>query len=163
MPQFDPTTFASQLFWLIVCFTVFFLILRMFVIPRMADVMKRRSDQIEQDLENAERMQAEAKQAFEEYEQALTGSRTEAREILRRTSDEAATASAAALTDKAAELAAKAKEAETRIGKARQDALANIQSVAADVVQAATQQLIGVKVTKSDANSAVAAAAKESR
>jgi len=161
MPQFDPSSFPSQIFWLIVSFAVFFFILRLLVIPRMADVMQRRSNQIEQDLENAEKMQAEAQQALEEYEQQLAGSRAEAREIVRKVTDEAASKAASALAAKAEELAGKTQDAEARIADARKGAIANIQPVAAEVVQATAERLIGAKVTAKDAETAVADAAKE--
>ena len=49
-------------------------------------------------------------------------------------------------------------EAETRIEKARADAIKNIQVVSIEVAQAATSRLIGTDVPKEDAEAAVAAA-----
>ena len=65
-------------------------------------------------------MQAEAQQALEEYEQQLAGSRAEAREIVRKVSDEAAASSASALSDKADELTKKTQDAEARIAEIKQ-------------------------------------------
>ena len=34
MPQLDPASFPSQLFWLVVCFGTMLLVLSVFVLPR---------------------------------------------------------------------------------------------------------------------------------
>ena len=42
MPQFDPTTFASQLFWLAVTFVLLFIVVSQFAIPRLGEVLEQR-------------------------------------------------------------------------------------------------------------------------
>ena len=59
-----------------------------------------------------------------------------------------------ALTDKIADVA----DAESRIEKARIEAIENIQSVSVEVAQAATSRLIGTEVATEDAQAAVTAA-----
>ena len=50
MPQFDPATFPTQIFWLLVSFVGLYLILWKLVIPRITDVLAMRQEKIEDDL-----------------------------------------------------------------------------------------------------------------
>ncbi|MBT7451768.1 MAG: F0F1 ATP synthase subunit B', partial [Rhodospirillaceae bacterium] len=42
MPQFDPSTFSSQLFWLLICFVVLYWVISKFAIPRIGDILEQR-------------------------------------------------------------------------------------------------------------------------
>ncbi len=44
MPQFDPTYFVSQVFWLFICFFILVGFMKAFVIPRLKENLQRRSD-----------------------------------------------------------------------------------------------------------------------
>ena len=46
MPQFDPSTFASQLFWLIICFGLFYFSMSKIFLPRIRDTLKDRHNNI---------------------------------------------------------------------------------------------------------------------
>jgi len=44
MPQFDVSTYTSQLFWVIICFSVLYFLLRTRVIPRFNKIIQDRWD-----------------------------------------------------------------------------------------------------------------------
>ena len=50
MPQLDPASFPSQLFWLVVCFGTMLLVLSVFVLPRITRTLTARQGQIDGDL-----------------------------------------------------------------------------------------------------------------
>ncbi len=75
MPQLDDTWFASQLFWLFICFTVLFLFMQLNIIPRIREVLESRQHRIDADLEHARNMQKEAAAIKETYEGALEEAR----------------------------------------------------------------------------------------
>ena len=64
MPQLDPSTFATQLFWLFLTFTALFLIAWKVALPRMTEVLNTRQERIEGDLEKAETLKAEAEEVL---------------------------------------------------------------------------------------------------
>lgn len=68
MPQLDPTSFPSQLFWLGLSFIVLYVLLSGSVLPRIADVLERRRHKREQDLAVATQLRSEAELAKREYE-----------------------------------------------------------------------------------------------
>ncbi|MEC8291305.1 MAG: hypothetical protein VXZ78_04375, partial [Pseudomonadota bacterium] len=71
MPQLDPTSFPSQLFWLAVCFGTMLLVLSVFVLPRITRTLTARQGQIEGDLQAAEKLRADAEAALAAYDAAL--------------------------------------------------------------------------------------------
>jgi F-type H+-transporting ATPase subunit b len=54
-PPFDRETFPSQLFWLVVCFVLLYLITARLVQPRVAGIMDSRKNRISGDLAEASR------------------------------------------------------------------------------------------------------------
>ena len=71
MPQFDPTTFLPQLFWLAVTFAVLFFVISRHALPRLSSIMEARQQRINTDLDKAASIKKEAEQVLAEYERAL--------------------------------------------------------------------------------------------
>jgi F-type H+-transporting ATPase subunit b len=155
MPQLDVATYASQIFWLIVAFSVLYYLLTRKALPRVVEVLEARQDRIAADLDEAQRMRAEAQQVLEQHERAMDEARSHAQAILHRTQ--------VALEDQAAKRHAELEErlqrqlgeAENRIAAAKQAALAELEDVAVTTAQAATERVAGVKVKKNAAQAVV--------
>jgi F-type H+-transporting ATPase subunit b len=155
MPQLDVTTFASQIFWLIVAFSVLYYLLTEKALPRVAEILEARQDRIAADLDEAQRLRAEAQQVLQRHEHEMDEARSHAQAILQRTQ--------VALEDQAAKRHAELEErlqrqlteAENRIAEAKQAALAELEDVAVTTAQAATERVAGVKVDKRTAQAAV--------
>ena len=39
MPQLDPRFFASQIFWIIICFALFYICVHFFIVPRLRSII----------------------------------------------------------------------------------------------------------------------------
>jgi F-type H+-transporting ATPase subunit b len=163
MPQLDPSTFASQLFWLAVTFVFLYWVMWKIVIPRVADVLQDRQERIDDDLEKAEGLRNEAASVLESYEKTVAEGRAKAQAILREAADRNDEAAADRQTALSEQLAVQTAEAEARINAAREEALANIRTVAAETAQAAALRLSGASVTHDEAAEAVAAVLTERR
>jgi F-type H+-transporting ATPase subunit b len=145
----------------VVCFVALFVFLRQVALPRVTEVLDARRRKIEGDLEKAAALKSEAEKALAQYQAAMAAGREQAQALLRRAGDAAQARAAAAQEALGQRLAREIKGAEERIDAARETALANIERVSAELAQAATERLIGVKVDAAAAQSAVGAAAKE--
>ena len=161
MPQFDSTTFASQLFWLFVTLVVFYLVLRNVALPRIGGALEDRRGKIDGDLEKAAAHREDAEAAMAAYEKALAEAASEAQSMQRAAAQDIAAAAAERGAALAARLADDTRAAETRIAAAKEPVLADLPDIAAEVVQDAGARLAGLKVSKSDAEAAVKAAMKE--
>lgn len=161
MPQFDPAFFPTQVFWLAVTFVALYFIMVRYALPRVSDVLEARRNHIEHDLEAAERLKSEAETALAEYEKMMAAARAEAQTLMRRTAEELAADAARRHGELAKKLAAGTKAAEARINEAKEKALADIKTVAAEAAGLATEKLIGTGVGAQAARAAVDAAMAE--
>lgn len=145
MPQFDAATFGTQLFWLLVSFSVLFVAMWRYALPRLSNVLEARKNRIDSDLEKAAALKREAVGVLADYERALAEARDKATAEIKQESNELAAESAKRHEAFQQELQGKTREAEQRIASAKNDALANIKTVAAEVASAAAVKLIGVE------------------
>ena len=82
MPQLDPTWFASQLFWLAICFVALYVMLSRLVLPPLLDIMAKRSETLASDVEVAQSMKSQAEQARVDYEKTLAVARSNAQTVM---------------------------------------------------------------------------------
>ena len=158
MPQFDPNVFPTQLFWLVVTFTVLFFVLSKWALPKVASVLVARQNKIDDDLDRAAASKNEAEGVLAEYEMSLADGTAKAQGLLRQAADDMAAEIARHLGELAEKLAGDVKAAEARIDEAKRAAIGNIGQVATEVAQAAIRRLIGLDVDAAAAESSVKAA-----
>ena len=157
MPQFDPTVFPTQLFWLVVTFGALYVVLSKWALPKVASVLEARQAKIDDDLDRAAASKQEAEGALAEYQMSLADGTAKAQGLLRQATDDMAVESARHHGELAEKLAGDVKAAEARIDEAKQAAVGNIGQVATEVAQAATRRLIGLDVDAAAAESSVKA------
>ena len=163
MPQFDPSTFASQLFWLAVMFVALYWIVARIAVPRIGEVLEQRARVIQDDLDRAQALKAETDRALAAYDKAMADARGQAYEHMK-----AIQADMKAVADKrtaavAAEVNVQIVEAEARINAAKQAALDSIKGVAAETARDVVNKLAGLSPDAGAVETAVAAALKEAR
>lgn len=163
MPQLNIAYFAPQLFWLTIILVLFFFAVRWLALPRIGDALETRRRKIDDDLGKAAQHREEAEAARAAYEKALAEATANAQAIHRETAQAIAAMAAERRATVALRLAEETKTAEARIAAAKEPAIANLRDVAIEVVQDAAAKLVGIKVSKADAEAAVAAASKEAR
>jgi F-type H+-transporting ATPase subunit b len=161
MPQLNAGSYASQILWLIITFAVLYYLLKRKALPRVADILEARQERISNDLDKAANLREEAEAAAEEYAKVVAEAQDKASRAITAARDavNADIAAKSAALDK--ELSAKIGAAEKAIEKARSEALAELESVAVEVAQAATHRLAGISVTADEAKAALAAAQRE--
>ena len=81
MPQLDPTYWASQAFWLILIFTILYISISKFYLPKIKNNLENRENKIKEDLENASRFKEESEAKLKEYEQILEKAKKEVSKI----------------------------------------------------------------------------------
>ena len=129
----------------------------------MGEVLGARQRHIESDLEKAGSLKEEADKVLAAYEKALAEGRDQAAALIKKAADEMAAEGARHHEAFGQELAAKTREAEGRIAKAKEDALAEVTAVAAEVAAAATAKLIGTGVPVEQVKHAVEDAIRSRR
>lgn len=143
LPQFDPHTFASQLFWLAVMFIIVYLFMRTVAIPRIAAILDERNGRITGDLDEAERMRTAAQQATATYEAALADAHAKARQLLAETHEKNVATLAEQTRAAGAAFDQKVGDSLKRIAAARAAALDGVREVAAGLASEITTKLTG--------------------
>ncbi len=156
-PAFDPTWFASQLFWLAVFFLGLYFALARFVLPKLSDTLEKRANRIAADLDEAARLNNQSVEAQKALELRLAQARSKARETADKAREKTEAELVTETTRVDADLARKLETAEGRISKLRADAMKNVEQIAIDAAEAMTARL-GVKASKGDLKKAVSAA-----
>lgn len=143
MPQFDFSTWSSQITWLVITFGILYLILWRFILPKLGAPIAERQSRVADDLDAASRMQREAEEAQRTYDRVLADAKAKAHSVAESTrasiNEEIAEETEAA--DKKA--MAQADKAEAHIQKIRNAALGNIDSIAKDVASDIVKKFTG--------------------
>ncbi len=147
MPQLDPSSFGSQLFWLFVCFGTLFFLMACVALPRIGRTLSNRQAQLDDDLAAAENLRAEAEAALAAYEKALAEARSKALIVAQeiRAEIQAETDRRKAALD--AKLAVEAADADARLAAARKKALSGLKAAAQDIVG---DVMTGLGVSRAD-------------
>jgi F-type H+-transporting ATPase subunit b len=159
-PPFDPASFASQLLWLTITFGAFYMIMSRVVIPRLSGILEVRSDRITRDLDETQRLKAEADAALAAYEHELAEAKKNAHSIAMESTEKAKAESAAAREKVEAGLAEQMAEAEARIAGIKAKAMAEVGTIANETTSEIVKDLIGGKLTKAEVTKAVSSLVK---
>jgi F-type H+-transporting ATPase subunit b len=134
MPQLDPSTFGTQLFWLGICFVALYGMMALIVLPRISSTLQARASQLDDDLAEAEALREKAEAALAAYEEALAEARSRALTLAQdmRAEVQAETDRQKAALD--AKLAEQAQAAEVAMTKARDAAMDGLSDAASALV-----------------------------
>jgi F-type H+-transporting ATPase subunit b len=161
MPQFNPEFFATQLFWLLVTFTVLYVLMATVALPKIGKVLDERQRRIDENLSKAGQLKAEAEAAIKAYEKSLADARAKAAAMVKERTEQLSKEAEAKSHEQGVRLAAQIKAGETRILEAKAQALAGVREVALEVAAATVARLLGTAPEQGQLDGAVTEALKE--
>ncbi len=82
MPQLDPKYWASQAFWLILIFSILYISINNFFLPKIKKNLEDRENKIKEDLDEANKLKNLSEKKIQEYEIILDNSKKEVVKIL---------------------------------------------------------------------------------
>jgi F-type H+-transporting ATPase subunit b len=77
MPQLDPKYWASQAFWLILVFTILYISVAKFYLPKIKNNLDNRENRIKDDLDDANKFKELSETKLKEYEKILEEAKKE--------------------------------------------------------------------------------------
>lgn len=143
LPQLDYTTYANQIFWLVVALVLIYFVLSRVAMPRISGILADRQGKITSDIAAAEELKLKAEAAEKAYNQALVDARTEANKIVAEARAEIQKDLDRATAKADAEIAAKGAESVKRIEEIRASAAENVAIVARETAEAIVGALGG--------------------
>lgn len=155
LPQFDPTSFSSQLVWLALVFALLYFVFSRFSLPKVGKVIETRNDKIKLDRDTAERMTLEAQSVMEAYEKGLTQARNdsaryhaEATEAMKKKTEDA-------LQNFAEKSEKKMQATEKTLADSKDKVMDEMHTIAAEIASAAAEKIVGISTDISAAKTVV--------
>ena len=148
-------TYSSQIFWLLVTFGFVFFVVGRGMVPRVMETVSERDSQIAGDLAAAQAARDKADDEEEAWRKRENENRAQAQAVIAKAKADAAAKSEQKLAAAQKRIDAKLDKADLEIAEARNAAMTEVESVAAEAAQDIVKQLAGVKVTAASAKSAV--------
>ena len=78
MPQLNPLDWAPQIIWLVITFSILYVLMKRVALPRIGSVIEARHARIAGDIEAADKLRRETQEAIAAYEQALAEAKARA-------------------------------------------------------------------------------------
>lgn len=144
LPQFDITTFPSQMFWLAVAFVVMYMTFSTRTLPVISSTLENRREHIQNDLETAERLRAEAEQVQNAYETGLDKARAESTRLLNDAINGVKADGDAALNQLREKGDRELAALEQRLAQSGATARAQMDTIAAEVAHQAAEKIFGI-------------------
>ena len=155
MPQLDPKYWASQAFWLILIFTILYIAIAKFYLPKIKNNLDDRENKIKDDVDDANKFKELSESKFKEYEKILADAKKEVIKIQ---------IESRTILDKNIQSKKEAmeKEIENEISKAQKEidelkrsSLNDIQSISENITSSIIENISGDKLNESSIKAAV--------
>jgi F-type H+-transporting ATPase subunit b len=143
LPQFDFAWWPGQILWFLIIFAIVLVFMKVFAAPKVGGTIEAREDHINGQIADARRMKEEADAKAEAAAVEVAQARANAQKVASDARAKAGAEAAARLAEEEAKLAQTSAQAEARIAKAREQAMTNVQSIAADAANAIVAKLTG--------------------
>ena len=82
MPQLNPEFWPAQVFWLILIFSILYLIIWKIFLPKITYSVENRKSKIINDLDEAQKLKEKAEKKLQEYNKIIENSKQEAKKII---------------------------------------------------------------------------------
>jgi F-type H+-transporting ATPase subunit b len=155
MPQLNPEFWISQIFWLTLTFGILYLVLSKFILPKISDNLESRKSKILENIEAAEKQRKSSEAKLKEYEEIVTKSKLEAKNIFNQAREKA-------LKDISSKKEVIDMQIDDEISKAEQEikvlqngASDKINKIAIETSSDLIQKLIGAEVNSSSISAIV--------
>ena len=155
MPQLNPEFWIPQIFWLTLTFGILYIVLSKLILPKISDNLESRKSQILENIEAAEKQRQNSEEKLKEYEEIVSKSKMEAKNIFNQAREKA-------LKDISAKKDVLDKQIDDEIGKAEQEikelqkgAADKINKIAIETSSELIQKLIGAEVNNSSISAIV--------
>ena len=155
MPQLNPEFWISQIFWLVITFSLLFVILSKFILPKISKNIEFRKSQILDNIEFAEKQKVESENKIKEYESLILKSKNESRNYFNETRKKILQDIDKKIIQLEKELNEEIDIAEKEITAVKNSAPEKINKIAVETTSSLIQQLIGEEVNNSSISAIV--------
>ena len=155
LPQFNPASWPSQIFWLTIIFGSFYALSTFWIVPKMGSIVTARADYIADNLKQAEQLSNDAHHIKDGYETSLKSSQAQAVNAIADVQNNAKIRLQTAMNDLRQKQDTEVAATEAKINAAKADAMQDMNKIVATVAASAAEKIAGVKADASSAENVV--------
>lgn len=150
MPQFDVSTYPSQIFWLAVCFVFLCIVMARYLVPRLITALQGREQRLSEDWDQAKNLSKAVESLRQENLARLAEARERAHSLLHQVIQEIhhRKSSRVAVLDE--ELIIKTKNIREDLEVQTQKILKNIEPLVSQIIRGTSLRLLGQSLTQSE-------------
>ena len=155
MPQLDPTYWASQAFWLILVFTILYISIAKFYLPKIKSNLDNRENKIKEDLDSASKFKDQSELKFREYEKILENSKKEVIKIHLDSKKKLDKDMQAKKDTIEKEIEDELTKTQKEIAELKKNSISDIQNISRDLTSNIIENISGDKLNESSIKAAV--------
>ena len=155
MPQLNPKFWVSQIFWLTLTFGILYIFLSKLILPKISANLELRKSQIQENIEAAEKQREDSESKLKEYNDIVSKSRVEAKNIFREVREKAIKNINSKKEVLENQIKEEIKKAEEEIDKLKKSAPLKINKIAVETSTELVKKLIGAEVNNSNISAIV--------
>ena len=161
MPQLDSTYWASQAFWLILVFTILYISITKFYLPKIKNNLDDRENKIKEDLEAANKFKELSELKLKEYEKILVRSKKEVIKIHLESKNKLDKDIQTKKNIMEKEIENEIAKAQREIAELKKNSTTDIQNISKNIASSIIENISGDKLNGSSINAAVEDASKK--
>ena len=161
MPQLDSTYWASQAFWLVLIFTLLYLVLSKMFIPKIKESLDDRENKIKDDLDEAQKLKFVAEEKLREYEITIEKTKKEAQRVIFESKNKLSFEIQNKKKEIEKEIGAEVKNAEKEIENLKKDSLISISTISEEMASKVIEMVSGEPLNQSSIKAAVLESTKK--
>jgi F-type H+-transporting ATPase subunit b len=155
MPQLNPEFWISQIFWLTLTFGLLYVVLSKLILPKISNNLESRKSQILENIEAAEKQREDSEAKLEEYEEIVSKSKLDAKNIFSQSREKVLKDITAKREVLDKQIDEEISKAEQEINNLRESAPDKINMIAIETSSELIQKLIGTEVNNSSISAIV--------
>ena len=155
MPQLNPEFFISQLFWLVIFFSLLFVILWKISLPRIGKVIEKRQNKINDNLSTAKELQQEAQEIEKKINVKINKAKEETNEQIKKTIISLQEETASKLLSLDEELGIKINNAEKVIAKSKENQMKIVQDEISNITKITVAKITDINLSESVIDQAI--------
>ena len=155
MPQLDPTYWASQAFWLILVFTILYISIAKFYLPKIKDNLDNRENRIKDDLDDANKFKELSELKLKEYEKILEDAKKEVIKIHIESKNSLDKDIQTKKEDIEKEIEKEILKAQKEVSDLKKNSISDIQKISENIASNIIETISGDKLNESSIKAAV--------
>tara|TARA_B100000123_G_scaffold5425_1_gene4039 strand:- start:586 stop:1161 length:576 start_codon:yes stop_codon:yes gene_type:complete len=155
MPQLDPTYWASQAFWLILVFSILYISISKFYLPKIKNNLENREKKIEEDLNDASKYKELSEVKLNEYKKIIENAKNEISKLHMDSKNSLSREIQIKKEKIEKEISNEILKAQNEIIELKKNSLSSIQLISKEIASNIIENISGVKLNESSIKASV--------